>query len=443
MPGERQQTPVYSVSALIGEMRHLLESSYRNIRVEGEISSLAAPASGHLYFSLKEKDALVRCAFFRNRRTGSVTPGEGMQVIVRGQISIYPGRGDLQLIVSQVEPAGEGALRRAFEQLKLKLAAEGMFDSERKQPLPQWPVTVGIVSSASGAALHDMLVTLRKRFPVARVVIYPVLVQGDQAADSICDMLGIAAARNEVDVLLLARGGGSLEDLQPFNDERVARAIATCPLPVVSGVGHETDFTIADMVADARGATPTAAATLVTPDLGEFVTRFGNFRSRLIHQVQRSFNYKRQHIDFITTRLVHPTQMLARLYRLREENTRRIQQVALSVLKLGRLTLDRSTDRLQSGNPARLLRLQRSHIDEQKARLLRTTNAALATLDRGLDHRRKTLQIVNPAHTLRRGYAILQNQSGVVVTSRANTRDGEVLDATVSDGRFRVTVNKP
>ena len=443
MKSDELENTIYSVSALVSEMRHLLESSYRHIQVEGEISNLASPASGHRYFSLKEKEALIRCAFFRNRQVGSVAPREGMQVLVRGQVSIYPGRGDLQLIVSHLEPAGEGALRRAFEQLKKRLMAEGLFDQNQKQPLPAWPTSIGIVSSDSGAALQDILVTLRKRFPIAHVVIYPTLVQGEQAAESICDALATVTRRDEVDVVLLARGGGSLEDLQPFNDERVARAIYACPLPIVSGVGHESDFTIADMVADQRGATPTAAAALVTPDLSEYVPRLTHYRSRLIHQVERTIHYQQQRIDISASKLKHPAQALRQLSTQRDHCTRRIHQLASSALWRYQLVLTQNVERLRAENPVRLLSRQRTRINDQSARLLRSVQRSIVIIRRGIDYRHQSLQLVNPAHTLRRGYAILQTQSGTVVTSSDNVRTGDTLDATVADGRFTVAVTKP
>lgn len=433
---------IFSVRTLVGEMRQLLETSYRNIWVEGEVSNLAKPASGHLYFSLKEKDALVRCAFFRNRRSGQQVPKEGMQVLVRGQISIYPGRGDLQLIVNHLEEAGEGALRRAFEQLKKKLSAEGLFDTSKKKPLPPWPQSIGIISSPGAAALQDMLVTLRRRFPMAHVIVYPALVQGAQAADSLCDMLQTASHRNEVDVLLLARGGGSLEDLQPFNEERVARAIAACPLPLVSGVGHETDFTIADMVADQRGATPTAAAELVAPDSRDLAAAFSSSRDRLIRNIIRNINIIRQHIDFSTSKLVHPALRLERLGQQRSDHVNRIMRAVDNRMLLRNLHVRRQKERLYNHSPVTRLEQYHYRVNDQQQKLRQHIGYFLSRHSSALTHRRNTLQITSPTHTLNRGYAILQNDSGEVVTSKKTVSDRQPLLATVADGEFRVKVSK-
>lgn len=436
-------THIYSVSDLVGEMQRLLESSYRNIWVEGEISNLATPASGHLYFSLKEHGAIIRCAFFRNRRRGSEMPKEGMQVVVRGQISIYPGRGDLQLIVSHLEAAGEGALRRAFEALKSRLADEGLFDSDRKKPLPAWPTGIGIVTSADGAALQDMLVTLKRRYPAARVVVYPVLVQGEQAADDISEMLDIVALRREVDVVILARGGGSLEDLQPFNEERVARAIDRCPIPLVSGVGHETDFTIADLVADQRGATPTAAATLVSPDARELLDAATQMHNRLVRNVERSLNILRQHIDITSSRLIHPTQRLIRMREQRERLEREIVRAARHQLLMKNLGVQRLQGHLCTLSPVNRLRQFRLRIEGQQHRMQSRARTVLENSRRSLTHIRATLQIMNPVHTLRRGYAILQQEDGEVVISTRQVHTNEVLTATLADGQLRVNVDKP
>jgi exodeoxyribonuclease VII large subunit len=258
---------IYSVSRLVRETRAVLEGSFPLLWISGEISNLAQPASGHIYFSLKDEIAQVRCAMFRMRRQQlRFQPANGQQVLVRARVSLYEARGELQLIVEHMEPAGEGALRLAFEQLKQKLGAEGLFDSDKKKPLPELPRQLGIITSPSGAAIRDLLSVLRRRFPALPVVLYPVQVQGTEAPRQIVRMLQLANRREECDVLILSRGGGSLEDLQPFNEEAVARAIHASRIPVVSGVGHEIDFTIADFVADHRAPTPSAAAELVAPD---------------------------------------------------------------------------------------------------------------------------------------------------------------------------------
>src|SRR5437763_11109252 len=266
-PGTEPGRIVYSVSRLNREVRALLERGLGVVWVEGELSNLSQPASGHWYFSLKDRDAQLRCAMFRlkNSQLG-FTPSAGQHVLARGRVSLYEPRGEYQLIVEYLEEAGIGALQRQFERLKAKLAAEGLFALERKRSLPRFPRRIGVVTSPSGAAIRDVLHILARRFPPAAVLVYPTAVQGAAAAPALVAALESASARAECQVLILARGGGSLEDLWAFNDERVARAIGACRLPVVSGVGHEIDFTIADLVADARAPTPSGAAELVVPE---------------------------------------------------------------------------------------------------------------------------------------------------------------------------------
>ncbi|MGB6452128.1 MAG: exodeoxyribonuclease VII large subunit, partial [Steroidobacteraceae bacterium] len=258
---------VYTVSQLNREVRSLLEQRLAIIWIEGELTNLAQPASGHWYFSLKDRDAQVRCAMFRQRNVHvGFTPSAGQQVLARARVSLYEPRGDYQLIVEHLEEAGVGALKREFERLKEKLSSEGLFAEERKRGLPKFPKRIGVVTSPTGAAVRDILHILRRRFRPAAVLIYPTAVQGAAAVPAIVDALATASARAECDVLILARGGGSLEDLWAFNDERVARAVRASAIPVVTGIGHEVDFTIADFVADARAPTPSGAAVLVTPD---------------------------------------------------------------------------------------------------------------------------------------------------------------------------------
>ena len=259
MPNEPQE--IYTVSQLNAEARYLMEDNFESISLIGEVSNFARPSSGHCYFSLKDNNAQVRCAFFCHSQRGlTFKPESGQQVLVQAKVSVYEARGDYQLIVSQMQLAGEGALQVAFEKLKQKLAAEGLFDEENKLEVPEIPTCVGVITSPTGAAIRDILRVLHRRFPAVPVIIYPSAVQGNQAKEHLVSAIQKANARKECDVLILARGGGSLEDLWPFNEEIVARAIVDCDIPMVTGVGHEVDFTIADFVADQRCATPSAAA---------------------------------------------------------------------------------------------------------------------------------------------------------------------------------------
>ena len=305
-PATTPSRDVYTVSRLNREAKVLLEGSFPPIWIEGEISNLSRPASGHVYFSLKDAQAQVRCAFFRqHRRLLGITLKDGLHILARARVSLYEGRGDYQIIIEYMEDAGEGALRRAFDALKQRLLQEGLFDVAHKKPLPRLPRRLGIITSPSGAVLHDILTTLRRRFPGIAVLVYPVPVQGEGAAEKIADAIRFAGKRGDCDALILARGGGSLEDLWAFNEEIVARAIYTCTIPIVSGVGHETDFTIADMVADARAPTPTAAAEMLSPDQQEWLAQFARFEARLLTGIQGQLRSHQQHLDWLGARPRH------------------------------------------------------------------------------------------------------------------------------------------
>ena len=304
-----------SVSELNRQVKTLLEQGLARLWVEGEISNLARPASGHLYFSLKDELSQIRCAWFRQRQRGpTINLKNGDQVLAFGRVSIYEARGDYQLIVEQLEEAGEGELRRRFEALKKKLSAEGLFDEEVKKDLPELPERIGVVTSPSGAAVRDIITVLKRRFPSIPVVIYPTLVQGETAAELISETIATAVSRNECDVLLVARGGGSLEDLWSFNEEIVARAIHDCPIPIVSAVGHEVDFTIADFVADVRAPTPSGAAELVVPDQAEWLRSLSATAARIALLGRRYLEEKFQTVDWLSRRLTQgsPAAIVAR-----------------------------------------------------------------------------------------------------------------------------------
>ncbi|MBV8307428.1 MAG: exodeoxyribonuclease VII large subunit, partial [Gammaproteobacteria bacterium] len=295
---------VYSVSRLNREVRVLLERGLGVLWVEGELSNFSQPASGHWYFSLKDRDAQLRCAMYRVKNSlVGFTPRAGMQVLVRGRISLYEPRGEFQLIIEHLEEAGVGALRREFERVKARLAADGLFSAERKRALPRFPRRIGLITSPSGAALRDVLKILARRYPPASVLIYPSPVQGAAAVPTLVAALASASSRAECDVLILARGGGSLEDLWAFNDERVARAIHACTVPVVCGVGHEIDFTIADFVADARAPTPSAAAEMVVPDRDACLEALARSAQRLEGGVRRELRGLRARLEAIARRL--------------------------------------------------------------------------------------------------------------------------------------------
>jgi exodeoxyribonuclease VII large subunit len=434
---------VYSVKQLNHEVRNLLEASYRSIWVEGEISGLATPGSGHIYFSLKDENSIIRCAFFRNRRTrNSPVPIEGMQVLLSGQISYYEPRGDLQFIVSYMEEAGEGALRRAFELLKHKLGAEGLFDQEHKAEIPVYPGKIGIITSASGAALQDILVTLNRRYPVADVILYPTLVQGTSAPQDIIEAIDLADKRRDTDVIILARGGGSLEDLQAFNDEMVARKVYQCSIPVVCGVGHEVDFTICDFVADQRAATPTAAAEMVTPDIQEIAQSFSIFREKLIAGISKYIREFQQTVDFRTSRLIHPEKKLAHYRSESQHLVKRLityNQIYMASLSN---SLQKLSGLLFAHSPASRIRLlEQCHRTLQRD-LINHMRVFAGTRQHSLSQCREKIELMSPAHTVDRGYAIVQNLNQEVITDPVQTKLGESLQIRVSRGRLNVIVDE-
>jgi exodeoxyribonuclease VII large subunit len=323
-----KKTVIYTVSALNHMVQDLLDDVFLPLWIEGEISNFACPSSGHWYFSLKDKQAQVRCALFngKQRFKGLLQPKEGLQVLVRAKVSLYPVRGEFQLIVEHLELAGEGALRQAFEQLKQRLAQEGLFSEQFKKALPSFPKTIGVITSATGAVLRDISVITKKRFAAIRLIIYPCRVQGNSAAAEIAAQIKQANERRECDVLILARGGGSLEDLWPFNEEIVARAIFASELPLISAIGHETDFTIADFVADCRAATPSMAAQLATPNGEEYAALLNKFPQRLRQAIYPSIQHHQQSLAHLSKRLRHPQQRLHDQAQRCDELTQRLTQ---------------------------------------------------------------------------------------------------------------------
>jgi exodeoxyribonuclease VII large subunit len=443
IPPERD---IFTVSRLVRETRAVLETSFPLLWISGEISNLAQPASGHIYFSLKDEVAQVRCAMFRmKRQLLRFKPENGQQVLVRARVSLYEARGEFQLIVEHMEPSGEGALRIAFEQLKAKLAAEGLFDSEKKQPLPELPKQVGIITSPTGAAIRDILTVLKRRFPALPVVIYPVQVQGESAPGQIERMLQLANQRKECDVLILSRGGGSLEDLQAFNDESVARAIHKAEIPLVCGVGHEIDFTIADFVADQRAPTPSAAAELVTPDQASWRQTLTSLSQRLHRYQQRRLMQLREQIAGLERRLnqQHPMQRLQQhAQRLDELRLRLNKGIQLNLLHHSH-KLEQLQGRLNNQSPAhRLERLSIRH-QQLKQRLRRGIEQHLESQRQRLTQAARDLHNLSPLNTLGRGYAIVSRQEdGTIIRSYKEVKAGESLTAKLAQGSLRCRVEE-
>ncbi len=406
---------VYSVARLNREARMLLESGLGMIWVQAEVSNFSRPASGHWYFSLKDRDAQLRCAMFRQRNVlARFTPREGQLVLARGRVSLYEPRGDYQLLVEHLEDAGAGALQRAFEELRARLATEGLFALERKRPLPAAPARVGVITSPTGAAIRDILHVLAQRFPAAAVLIYPVPVQGAAAAPAIVAALDLASERAECEVLILARGGGSLEDLWAFNDERVARAMARCALPIVAGIGHETDVTIADFVADVRAPTPTAAAQLVVPDRRVWLQRLALLAQRFSSAMRRKLADDAAQLRARHERLqrAHPGARLA-------QHVQRLDEFELRL----RRALDAQ------------LRAAHTSLQPLSGRINAAWTRALTAASTRLELAARALHTVSPLATLERGFAIVVHAGGgALIRSAAEVGVGADIEAHLADG---------
>ena len=411
---ERQ---VFSPSALVREARALLEGHFPLLWIEGEISNFSRPASGHLYFSLKDANAQIRCAMFKPKSTFlRFRPADGMRVMARARVGLYEARGEFQLIIEHMEESGEGALLRLLQELKTRLAAEGLFDAALKRVLPPVPRRIGVITSPTGAAIRDVLSVISRRYPLVEIDILPVPVQGREAAPAIIAMLAAASAARRHDVLLLTRGGGSLEDLWSFNDEALARAIRASTIPVVSAVGHEIDFTIADFVADLRAATPSAAAELLVPDSVAIGNALRHQAHRLEQALQRRLRSANQTLDHLVGRL-----------RTQHPRTR---------LRLGRQRLDQLRARLLRQRPTNALQRRHDHLLRLRRHLTTCMTKALQRRRGKVDELRRALNAVSPLATLQRGYAILLDADGNVVKSVAQARATTRFVARLADGEI-------
>ncbi len=435
---------VFSISELNRAARSILEGTFPLIWIEGEISNLARPASGHLYFSLKDSGAQVRGAMFRNRSIHlRFRPENGMQVLVRARVSLYEPRGDYQLLVEHMEEAGDGALRRAFEALKQRLDREGLFAAENKKPLPEFPRCIGVVTSPSGAAIRDILSVLKRRFPAIPVIVYPVAVQGEVAAGQIAFMIELAGARNECDVLVIGRGGGSLEDLQAFNDELVARAIHSSPLPVVSAVGHEIDFTIADFVADQRAPTPSAAAELLSPDRGELQQQLLRLRSRLHQSIERQLTRARERLHWQQKQLQHPGKRLQDIAQRLDELEQRLKTACSHQLRHKRAELNELAARLRHRTPTYRIQTTLTKCATVRNNLYSAMHHQLENNRQRLLMQIRQLDAVSPLAVLGRGYAIVQTvPDGIIVRNSRSVAAGEQIEAKLESGRIRCRIQE-
>ena len=434
------QRNILTVTQLNRATSQLLGEHFLSVLVEGEISNLSMPSSGHLYFSLKDANAQVRCAMFKTQQRRLAFKLEnGKQVVVKAQVSLYEPRGDYQLIVESVEEAGDGALRRAFDALKLKLSEEGLFDAANKQRLPALPKAIGVITSPSGAAIRDILTVLKRRFAAVPVIIYPVAVQGDNAKHEIVKAIATANAHRQCDVIILGRGGGSLEDLWAFNEEMVARAIFASAIPVISAVGHETDVTIADFVADLRAATPSAAAEHATPDQQEWLSRLRSFGSAIATTTATKTKPKTAVISWLTKRLQqqHPGQKLARNAQRIDELELRLNQAMQTRLRHNKSLVEAIIAKLWQHNPAATINNYKQKQDYLNKRLITATRHKLQQLNQRLLNYSQTLHAVSPLATLNRGYSLAFLQSsGQIIRSTEQLRPGDMIETRLAEGRF-------
>ena len=423
--------------------RDLLEGAFPLVLVEGEIGNLSRPGSGHLYFTLKDARAQVRCALFKPKSQWlKFAPREGLKVLARGRLTLYEARGDYQLVCDSLEEAGEGALRRAFDELKAKLAAEGLFDADRKRPLPAVVRRLAVLTSPSGAVIRDIVSVLRRRFPLVEVELLPVPVQGDGAATQIRAMLLRADASGRYNAILLARGGGSLEDLWAFNDEALARAIAASSVPVVSAIGHETDFSLSDFAADLRAPTPSAAAELLVPDAATLSARLDGLHRQLLGLHANALRQRMQRADraFLRLQALRPQARLQALAQRARQAQARLANAMQRRLERERAALRHADAILRASHPRRRLQQARARLDALRDR----PQALLAQrLQREALHLRglaRSLHAISPLATVARGYSILQQADGHIVRSIADAASGDALDARLHDGRLRLRV---
>ena len=404
---------IYSVSDYIKLCKNAIEKNIPQCFVQGEISNLSIPSSGHWYFSLKDKNSQVRCAFFRlNQRKIKFTPENGMSVIIRGATTLYPQRGDFQLIIQQMEPAGIGNLQLAFDQLKNKLRLEGLFDSANKKEIPSFPTKIGVISSSTGAVIKDIIKVLNSRYPLAKILLYDTVVQGENAHLKIIKALRAADRSKNCDVIILARGGGSLEDLWAFNEEELAREIYQCSTPIISSIGHETDTTIADFVSDFRAPTPSAAAMSATPDLNTILYNASKLKKYLYDSIKQSIESKKNILELLRLRIVNPSQQLLL-------NAQKLDELEIRLLKQNKTLIDDNKEKLKLSF----------------SQLLTHSQNFIKLRQNELSNYGNSLNLLSPLNTLSRGYTMTQDNRGSIITSVKRIKLNEVISTKFHDGK--------
>ena len=443
-PFENQEH-IYSISELNDEVASTLTEAFGVIWVEGEISNLMRSAAGHVYFSLKDESASVRCAMFRMQNQSlDFELRDGMQILARAKVGLYKQRGEFQLIVEYAEESGEGLLRQRFELLKQTLQKEGLFDEFHKKPLPKMPKTIGLVTSPKGAAVQDIIKTIKRRYPIVRVIVYPTLVQGNEATKKIASAIDIANQRDECDLIIIARGGGSLEDLWCFNEELVARSIFHSKIPIISGIGHETDFTIADLVADLRAATPTAAAEIALPTTSEIVDRLNRYIFDITQLIDHKVNHFRHQLKSASLRMQasHPQSKLQfnmQKLDLINEKMQKLPMMQVSDLKN---IFKISFSKLLASNPKINIEAERQNLEMKNMAL---SNAMIGLIESKRNHfsvMTAQLEGASPLQSLSRGYALVTNEDGRNIKSVKKIKTGASVKTKLSDGSFISRVEK-
>ena len=442
-----QNEEIISVGELNKSAKYLLENTFNSVSVIGEISNLSKPSSGHIYFTLKDEDGAIRCAMFRNQNLKlNFSPENGNQCVLKGQVSIYAPRGDYQLIVKSIEPAGSGNLMQKFEALKKKLDEEGLFDKSKKIDIPSSPKHIGIITSSSTAAFQDVISTIKRRAPSAQISLSEATVQGDNAHVSIIKALNRIInfndmnGDNKIDVVILSRGGGSIEDLWCFNNEELAREIFSFPIPTISGVGHEIDFTICDFVSDIRVPTPTASAELVTEFIYQLSDKLKNNKIKLNKNIKNVFEDMKQSIDLNKSKLKNPITLLREKSQRLDNMDARLQQNHKSILLVKSNKMNMMISSLTNRNPLSKLHLTKDKINTLLNNLNRNIEEKLKTNQNNLEKLCKNIEILNPLSILDRGYAIVTNEEGVAVKSSKEVSKGEKLTARLSNGLIDIEV---
>lgn len=440
---QEENPEIYTVSTFNADVRAILEDNFDQVWIEGEISNFIAAGSGHWYFSLKDANAQVKCALFKgSQRKINFTPKNGMHVLLRARVSLYEPRGDFQLIADFMEERGEGKLRRAFEALKKKLEEAGWFSEEHKKPLPEFPQCIGIVTSPTGAAIRDILHVLKRRYPCVPVIIYPTLVQGDTAAPTIAKAIQIANERKECDVLIVARGGGSLEDLWPFNEEITAKAIYESKLPIISGVGHEIDFTIADFVADVRAPTPSAAAEIAVPDRAELLQTLRVQGQQITRIMLQRLGADKQQLAWMQKHLQqqHPKRRLMEKMQQLDLAEARFTQLQSQLLNRLQMKTSSLAARMQQQSPhLRIQRLQQ-RLQQQTHQLTTRIHFDINTKQSLIAQTAATLDGISPLATLKRGYAIATDNHGKILHRADEVNQGEKIKVKLRDGELACEV---